>query len=575
MSIRKKVTLALLVVTVAPLVAFAVAIFAINNSQVDRVGSIAQWQARSALEATAWDLHRAVSEVQSWATTQGIVASARRAEKEPRQAIEGAWQKNEYIYTPEARRLKQLQSYSEGRYAEIFYTDARGFVVASTNPTSDFGQGPEDDPPRGEPWWDDAATTGLRVGELTYDQSAKRYAIDISIALSDEDGFAGVLKAVYNVESILDIIGQANIGRDGHTVLVDTQGSVLAAPQRFRHVVFNEEQSLAESRALRRSRKGESGYGFDDIPWVGQSLVAYAPGTTFDNRWIQDWTVMLIIPQEAALISARQVQLLGLGALALVSAVVLLVGILLGRRMSTPLLEINSAVSQLEGGHFDVKVPERSGNDEIAQLGRSINSMTDRLAEYEAMNIKQIQSLNRELESANRELTQLATRDSLTGLVNVRVFREQLDVEIKRASRNGSTLALLLIDIDYFKKVNDSYGHQAGDAVLRAVGQLLRDMVRATDCAARYGGEEMAVLLPETSQQQAYRVAEKIRKLVMLESIEFDDQTLEVTVSIGVTADTVTPDYDGETLIKRADEALYNAKGAGRNRVEIMAAPTT
>lgn len=569
MSIRGKIAVALLLVTLIPLLSFAAAIFIFNKSQVERVGTVAQWQAQAALEASSRDLQRAVAEVRSWASTQGVAPRARQAADMTRAQLEARWQDNEYIYSPEAALLKQLRALSENRYAEIFFTDARGYVVASTNPTSDFGQGPEDDPLAGESWWAEAAANGVRVGELAFDERAGLYSIDISVALSDEQGFTGVLKAVYSVESMLDVIGQANVGRAGHTVLVNANGTVLAAPRRFRSIVFNPEVSMKETAAFELASGGKAGYRFDNIPWVGEALVGVASGQQMEESLASDWAVFLIVPVEAAMISARQVQKFGLFALALVAVVVMIAGFVLARRMSRPLQEISAAISHIEAGNLAVKVPYSEGSDEIAHLAKSINSMTDRLEQYDALNIDKIQSLTHELDNANRELTQLATHDSLTGLLNVRVFRERLTDEMKRSSRSSLPVSILLLDIDHFKKVNDTYGHQAGDAVLRKMGELLGGLVRTTDCAARYGGEEMAIILPETKGADAVKFAEKLRKLVMIEDFDIGDQNIQVTVSIGVAATDAVVETTIEGLIRHADEALYNAKGAGRNRVEV------
>ncbi|HUF84006.1 MAG TPA: sensor domain-containing diguanylate cyclase [Acidimicrobiia bacterium] len=158
------------------------------------------------------------------------------------------------------------------------------------------------------------------------------------------------------------------------------------------------------------------------------------------------------------------------------------------------------------------------------------------------------------------EVERLATRDGLTGLSNRRLFEESLEREVARADRRGSPLALVVLDVDHFKDVNDTLGHQAGDAVLREVGRALSEKTKASDLPARYGGDEFVVLLPDCSGADCITVAERLRSAVAARMT-----TVKVTVSAGCAA---LPDnaHDGERLVAAADAALYEAKREGRNR---------
>jgi len=157
--------------------------------------------------------------------------------------------------------------------------------------------------------------------------------------------------------------------------------------------------------------------------------------------------------------------------------------------------------------------------------------------------------------------------DHLTGVANRRAFFEAAELELTRNRRQPRPIALILLDADHFKRINDCHGHPGGDAVLRQLGLLLTATFRLVDVVARVGGEEFAVLLPSCSLDGALAVAERLRTLVMRQSVAFDDARIEYTISAGVAA------CDGEslsleTLMKRADQALYAAKAGGRNRVE-------
>jgi len=171
--------------------------------------------------------------------------------------------------------------------------------------------------------------------------------------------------------------------------------------------------------------------------------------------------------------------------------------------------------------------------------------------------------LRRLYNKKKESLSQLASRDGLTGLYNRRHFDEKIAEEVSRAARYKRELSLLMADIDRFKAVNDRYGHQKGDDTLAAVAEILRTSLRGTDIVCRYGGEEIAVLLPETSEPNAARIAELCRSKI--EAGTTKSLGIDVTVSIGVSAfaEGDTP----ELLVKAADGALYKAKEGGRNRV--------
>ena len=182
----------------------------------------------------------------------------------------------------------------------------------------------------------------------------------------------------------------------------------------------------------------------------------------------------------------------------------------------------------------------------------------------------QLESYRQRLEEANRQLTSLATTDALTGLQNRRAFQERLTQEVQRAQRYDHVVSLLLLDVDFFKQFNDSFGHLVGDEVLIRVSRLLEDCVRTTDYVARFGGEEFAIILPNTDGSGALILAERIRETIAL--TPFPNRG--ITVSLGVA--TLGPGLaksgdmaDSLALVKSADDALYFAKLQGRNQVRM------
>lgn len=169
-------------------------------------------------------------------------------------------------------------------------------------------------------------------------------------------------------------------------------------------------------------------------------------------------------------------------------------------------------------------------------------------------------------------LADLARRDALTGLANRRAFEEALQREVARARRSGGALALVVLDIDHFKLVNDTYGHAAGDAVLSEVAARAQRALRAEDLLARIGGEELAALLPGATLAAAAEVAERIRHAVSGSAFRAGDDAIAVTVSLGCAA-LAADEREAAALLARADARLYDAKHAGRNRV-AWAAPS-
>ncbi|CAK0760051.1 diguanylate cyclase [Gammaproteobacteria bacterium] len=187
---------------------------------------------------------------------------------------------------------------------------------------------------------------------------------------------------------------------------------------------------------------------------------------------------------------------------------------------------------------------------------------------------ERILSLNKRLKSMEGETNQLreqirreraqAVRDPLTGLFNRIAYEERLAIEFQRVKRYGTPLSLMILDIDFFKRINDSYGHQAGDKVLKKIATRIAANVRDADFVGRFGGEEFVSLLPETDLTSALKVAEKIRETVESCVFRFYNEPVPITISCGIAE--FHPNDTPETVFERADQALYQAKHLGRNR---------
>jgi diguanylate cyclase (GGDEF)-like protein len=172
---------------------------------------------------------------------------------------------------------------------------------------------------------------------------------------------------------------------------------------------------------------------------------------------------------------------------------------------------------------------------------------------------------------AQEALRDLATHDSMTGLLNRRACLNTLMAELNRGCRTGNPVCIVMVDIDHFKRINDTHGHQAGDEVLCEVAQRMHKSLRRYDTAARFGGEEFLLVLPECSLEEGVKLAQRICRLVHSEPVKIKDLSIEVSISLGVAVADKHAGVDLEALLASADAALYRAKVAGRNRVEFSA----
>lgn len=242
----------------------------------------------------------------------------------------------------------------------------------------------------------------------------------------------------------------------------------------------------------------------------------------------------------------------------------------------TAYASVESALRAMQEGAYDYLL-KPCHVDEIVlkvrlglRLGRYEHDLRARNEELERMK-SDLEAANRRLAEANVRLEQQATTDALTGLPNRRRFMERLRQEVAKSRRYHDRLSLLLIDVDHFKRINDTFGHPGGDKVLQEIGAHLMERARETDLPARIGGEEFAVLLPSTKLDGARIIAENLRDRVSQH--HFTDAG-RVTISIGVAIydpsdESMLRDQHGERFLGVADEALYRAKAAGRNRVEV------
>jgi diguanylate cyclase (GGDEF)-like protein len=355
----------------------------------------------------------------------------------------------------------------------------------------------------------------VHIGKPIVSRSSNAWVIPVSRRLDDHDGrFAGVILATVDVERLVTFLNKFDVGSAGAIALARTDGSILV---RRPYAV----------KDLGRSIAGDRIYDF---------ITAARSGTT----WITS-----PIDQRQRLISFDHLDRYGVIAVAALSREDVLAEWMRATAVQTVCVLIASLA--------------------FAGVGTYVVVLIGRGAKNEAS----LRELRDQLTQTNISLAFAARQDGLTGIANRRHFDESLKREAQSARRQGTSLSLVMIDIDHFKTYNDRYGHQAGDECLHAVAQAVAGVIhRPGDVVARYGGEELVLLLPSTEIDGAVAVAEAARLAVQrLQRRHEDSATGIVSVSLGVACDEAHDGDDGHGTLQKADEALYAAKHGGRDRV--------
>lgn len=291
-------------------------------------------------------------------------------------------------------------------------------------------------------------------------------------------------------------------------------------------------------RNIARSVKHDKGPAIIEGESIFENLYIFSSSSP-----ILGWDLSYAVPGDIysrEMRSLRNRMIAAILAITLISAGVIL---FISYRISRPIVALSQASKDIIDFDYTSSLDVAYTGDEIGELAKNFETM-------------------------RRKIKDMVVTDHLTGIYNRRYFMKALESEINRAERMESQLCCLLMDIDHFKTVNDSFGHLCGDEVLKRVGQLLRETVREYDIVARYGGEEFVIILPETTKQEGFEIAERIRKALERENVSCEKGEAKFTVSIGVSSlegKACTPDI----LINRADTALYQAKNAGRNKTMI------
>jgi diguanylate cyclase (GGDEF)-like protein len=437
---------------------------------------------------------------------------------------------------------------------------------------------------RTRPWFIEAKGQGGPTWSSIYPVfTGDNLAVAASQPAVDE---TGLFVGVFGVDVFLGQISAFLKGLDlgtGTAFLLDREGFLVAASQ-------GELLARKEEGNIERVAGAES-----PVPFIREctrelqhrlgSLERLAEPMTFTRQGdsgrsffraspIQvdgiDWIVVVHVPERDLSFNVRAHRSTGFLLAALVLALSVVLAAFVGKLLVDPLEDLVEAVQSLDRSDtFSFKRASRQSRfAETELLTRVFSEMHQKLQ-------KTLQGLREEIarrKAVEEDLRYRATTDPLTGLANRRHFLERMEEELVRARRYGRSGVVLMADLDRFKSVNDTYGHKAGDVVLRAYGRLLAETVRKNDVAGRLGGEEFGLFLPEADLVEGMSFAERLRLRTEEISVPVEGGMLFVTVSIGLTV-LQDGDDNADAPLARADKALYLAKTRGRNRVEAWETP--
>jgi diguanylate cyclase (GGDEF)-like protein len=436
-------------------------------------------------------------------------------------------------------------------YQELMLLDLQGSPVATSSDKVTTVKLPEK-------WLERSEANKYTVGSAYWDETLQAAVILITQPIrTTNERLLGVLVAKLNFRTISKILMKYAQGEIGELYLITRDGFLLVSSHSI-SAKFLETRLLDSTTKKLFSQEGEPNpyLGYHNQPVVGALKRMSELG----------WGV--VAEKEKAKAYAQIVRLRNL-TLALVVGLLFLIGLaayLLSLSLVRPLNRLTSGAGRVAAGDLEVDVPV-SSRSEVGYLTEVFNDMVARLRQGR----EELAAINETLRQKNVELHEISIVDSLTGLYNRKHLMETLDKEVSRSQRHSHSFSLLVIDIDHFKKYNDTYGHLAGDEVLSRLASVFKKSIRSSDYAARYGGEEFIIMLPEIDPEQGLVTAERMLKQVAEERFGGEGESIKVTISVGV-ASYPENGEDAQSVIRNADAAMYEAKEQGRNRVILAGA---
>ena len=431
-------------------------------------------------------------------------------------------------------------------YKELMILDLSGGLLA----TSASNDAPPGLPPN---WKDQVLLKEPVVGGVYFDpQLQARVMLIADPILSADNELLGVLGAKIAAAAIDKVLATYTQSNVDELIMIDPDGLMMASSRETaldaRAAILD---GLPVGRLFAQPSRSRDYNGADGAEVIGTLQIVPTLG----------WGVVAQMDKALAFARVERLQKLTVTIVLALLAGLGLCAYLLGLTIVRPLRRLSEGAEQVASGNLDVDLPVRS-RSEVGFLTQVFNHMVARLRRSH----EELDSVNQKLKEKNKALHQLSITDDLTGLYNRKHLMETLSSEVIRSGRHRHPFTLLIIDIDHFKQVNDTHGHQSGDEVLCRLANVFRETIRDCDYVARYGGEEFIALLTEIEPETSIEAAERIRKRTAQETIYNGKESISVTVSIGAAffpRDGDTP----QTLIQKADRALYAAKASGRNQI--------
>jgi len=530
-GIRNRILIFTLVVTLIPLLGLGWAFYAQTKNllqekvelELHNISNQAQreaelWFKESAFNVKVFSNSFVISE-----NLEHIINIKRNGESESsEQATATAGVISEYLQLVQS----QFQEYQR----LLLLDDTGGIITQSLQTENDFTL-PDD-------WREQLEQNKMVIGETTGDTPATKATFIIATPVfSSKQEFLGLLAVESSIKGLESVMQSVAVSESTQLSLLGRNGSVLSSTiQGYKQEADIRNNSLA---TLYDNPMRSSTY----ISKGGEMVVGI-----FSPLPNLSWGIVMEKSYDQAFAEVLQLKNITLTIVAILLIIVAIAAFFLSYSILSPLKTLLNGAMQVADGDLNIELPVKNKDE----LGLTISVFNDMVVR---------------LRKSHEKLEKLATVDPLTGLYNRKYLMETLALQAQRFARHQTPFSILMGDLDHFKKVNDHYGHIAGDAVLVQVAKVFNDTLRSIDTAGRYGGEEFLIILYNTREQEAWQTAERIRQAVEDSSVTMDGKTIKVTISIGIATSSNTNKMNNGQLIALADKALYEAKQTGRNRV--------
>lgn len=426
-------------------------------------------------------------------------------------------------------------------YQRLLLLDDAGKIIAQSTQTQNDFTLPDD-------WEEQITQNKMLIGELDDNRLSNKASFIIATPIfsgkQEIIGLLAVESSITGLESLMQTVAHSEsiqlslLGKNGSILSSSSQGYTPGTPAHPGAESLAKLYNNPMRPATYISNQGAKVIGiFSPLPRLS-------------------WGIMMEKSYDLAFAEVMDLKNITLTIIAILLSIVAIAAFFLSYSILSPLKTLINGAIRVANGDLNVKLPIKQ-RDELGVTISVFNDMVIRL------------------QKTRKQLEKLATVDSLTGLFNRKYLMESLALHVKRFTRHQTPFSILMADLDHFKKVNDRYGHLAGDAVLVKIADVFNDTLRSIDIAGRYGGEEFLIILENTQEQEAWQTAERIRQAVEDSSVTMAGEIIKITISIGIATSSNKIMMNNGQLIGLADKALYEAKQNGRNRTVLYNSTST